>query len=931
MSLRRGALIAALLASIASPSAQRSRGPLASVRIVGGPVATLDIPAPVPVAYDAAAVALQASGVPFELEGAAPHPDRPLTDFAHPPQRGEFLTGLTVGDALDAIASAQPRFQWTETGGTIRAGFGADAQSPLERRIARFEVRQASPHAAFETLAGLLFSDRETTPVIAATEQPPSPLRERAPPPDRTITLALDTPSVRDVFRAIARAHGALSWSVRYDSEPAMLERAIVTLVSPRQTLVLRGPAVTGSRVGAANDLVRLSQNGDLSAMLAAYMRTSRVNIGAELLPQPVAQRFLRSIPAINVANLTPAQAMARIVAHDSRYTVEERDGRFLVRPVSAALPSSALDARLPDFIRNGEPLDVAVADLLQRLGADTVRPSTVHTADGVSRDVGEAARLKPVTVALSQPTTVREALDAICRSLGDASWFFRYQAMVSPGRAGLSLQIESPDGWSLSRGFSIAGAAPPSRGGDATLPPEIDRELGRVFPGGGSGLISPFHAVAAAASLPMGVELVPPGRFDDDPRYQRNSSAVPIGPGRIGDVLAAMLDRAPEFAMRVRNGVVNIGPAAVIDEPDHFLNRRIGAYRVADLPAWRAVVLLRRRMQGASVEARDVETDTLPAVLDDTMVTPLSRPVTVSLAEATPREVLNAIVREHGGLTWTVAYEPQDATRAARVAERDSVILLRPARDYGISSLRIARDGRLSAFNTRTPLVRVPSTRGSLRATLQLPFPEPRLDEEIDRLCRALEIRCAIELISRTPPGWDMLRGSTAASYDFSGLTPAEALDALTGLAPGLAWRRDGEVYRISSAALSGARDLPLDRRVRNFEGRFESLTALAHGVRELFTIVPAPRRGATPVNVFGATGGANRTTMSPTAGALERPLSLKLRNVSVRQILDEMAKAHGTLSWSVQYIDAHGTYPEFELRLSQPDSATGLPISIR
>ena len=930
MSLRRGALIAALLASIASPSAQRSRGPLASVRIVGGPVATLDIPAPVPVAYDAAAVALQASGVPFELEGAAPHPDRPLTDFAHPPQRGEFLTGLTVGDALDAIASAQPRFQWTETGGTIRAGFLADAQSPLDRRIARFEVRQASPHAAFETLAGLLFSDRETTPVIAATEQPPSPPRERAPAQDRTITLALDNPSVRDVFRATARAHGALSWSVRYDSEPAVLERAIVTLVSPRQTLVLRGPAVTGSRVGAANDLVRLSQNGDLSAMLAAYMRTSRVNIGAELLPQPVAQRFLRSIPAINVANLTPAQAMARIVAHDSRYTVEERDGRFLVRPVSAALPRSALDARLPDFVRKGEPLDVAVADLLQRLGADTVRPSTVHTADGVSRDVGEAARLKPVTVALSQPTTVREALDAICRSLGDASWFFRYQAMVSPGRAGFSLQIESPDGWSLSRGFSIAGAAPPSRGGDATLPPDIDRELGRVFPGGGSGLVSPFHAVAAAANLPIGVELVPPGRFDDDPRYHRNTTAVPIGPGRISDVLSAMLDRAPELAMRVRDGVVNIAPAAVIDDPDHFLNRRIGAYRVSDLSAWRAVLLLRRRMQGASVDARAVANETLPGVLDDTMVTPLSRPVTVSLDDATPRGVLNAIVREHGGLTWTVAYEPPDSG-AARVEERDSVILLRSARDYGISSLRVARDGRMSVFNTRTPLVRVPSTRGALRATLPLPFTEPGLDEDIDRLCRALEIRCAIELISRTPPGWSRLRGAIAGTYDFSGLTPAEALDALAGLAPGLTWRRDGEVYRISSAGLSGARDLPLDRRVRNFEGRFESLTALAHGVRELFTIVPAPRQGATPVNVFGATGGANRTTMSPTAGALERPLSLKLRNVSVRQILDEMAKAHGTLSWSVQYIDAHGTYPEFELRLSQPDSATGLPISIR
>jgi hypothetical protein len=292
---------------------------------------------------------------------------------------------------------------------------------------------------------------------------------------------------------------------------------------------------------------------------------------------------------------------------------------------------------------------------------------------------------------------------------------------------------------------------------------------------------------------------------------------------------------------------------------------------------------------------------------------------------------VLNAIVREHGGLTWTIAYESQAAGQPARAGERDSVILLHPARDYGVSSLRIARDGHMSVFNTRTPLVRRPSTRESLRATLSLPILEPRLDEEIDRLCRALEVRCAIELVSTTPPGWSMLRSGIAATYDFTGLTPAEALDVLMDLAPGLTWRLEGEVYRIRSAAVAPRRDMPLDRLIGNFEGRFESLTALAHGVRELFTITPAPRRGETPVDVFGATGGANRNTMSPMAGALERPLSMRLRNVTVRRILDEIAKAHGDLSWSVRYIDAHGTYPEFELRFSQPSSATGLTVHIR
>ena len=117
MDYRRVGLAATLFlvsGALTPHAAQRARGPL-DVRIVGGPAVTVDVPAPVPVAYDAAAAALQAANVRFELEGAVPDPTRPLVDFAQPPERGEFLTGLTVGDALKSIARAQPRFRWTET------------------------------------------------------------------------------------------------------------------------------------------------------------------------------------------------------------------------------------------------------------------------------------------------------------------------------------------------------------------------------------------------------------------------------------------------------------------------------------------------------------------------------------------------------------------------------------------------------------------------------------------------------------------------------------------------------------------------------------------------------------------------------------------------------------------------------------------------
>jgi hypothetical protein len=112
----------------------------------------------------------------------------------------------------------------------------------------------------------------------------------------------------------------------------------------------------------------------------------------------------------------------------------------------------------------------------------------------------------------------------------------------------------------------------------------------------------------------------------------------------------------------------------------------------------------------------------------------------------------------------------------------------------------------------------------------------------------------------------------------------------------------------------------LPLDRRVEVIERRLARFDEIFDLVRSLMD--PSWQRPGTTV-VIGP--------VSPDERSRNRPVDLNLRNVTVRQILDEIARQHGGLSWSVRYIEANGLYPEMMLTLSTGSGGTGTSIRIR
>jgi hypothetical protein len=234
---------------------------------------------------------------------------------------------------------------------------------------------------------------------------------------------------VIEILNAIAREHGALSWTVSYSRTPANADAATITLRSVTRVLAVAGPPVDPSAPRPTGPTVsRISVTGDLASMLSAYGQAARVPIGIERLTGQTYPAPLRSVPPLDLIDLSPREAVGVIVAHDSRYEWRERDGRFVVLP-KAGVAEALLATRLPAFVREREPVASAISGLLQRIGAENVRTLPPAPA-GPALPAGtlDAAQRRLVDVSFSRATTAVDVLEAICRRGGDLSWTLRDQ-----------------------------------------------------------------------------------------------------------------------------------------------------------------------------------------------------------------------------------------------------------------------------------------------------------------------------------------------------------------------------------------------------------------------------------------------------------------------------------------------------------------------
>ena len=914
--------VAVLLAAPIAGAVQTRRGPLGSIRILGGPVITMDERATDGEAFTAVSRVLEAAGVRYVLESPVPDQSEPQFDLAAPQADSMILTGLTVGDALDRVAKETSRFAWKESDGVIVARFTTTSASVLDQRLSRFSVTGANARAAMGALVSLLAPEWDQAARIGIRARSINPLSP-TPPPDvsnAVVSVNMRNETVVDVLARLARESRSWSWTIRYERAPGVLDNASVLLYSGRDAIAATGPRVPDPTPPGTLSPFNIRLTNDLWSALASYVRVANVTLSYEQGRGYTATPGALQSGYIDVTGLKPAEAIARIVAHDSRYAWQERGGRFVVYPKVGS--QSVLDTPLPSFVRISEPFIDVLGDLLGRIGQATVRPSR-PPGDRFQAEAEERLR-RPVTIELREPTTLRVAIDQLCAAFGSASWSFGGGSSPN-GQAQYGISIQTSDGGSTTRAFSIPEAAGPSRPPEYVLPAELDRDLTRLYPTG-SGVSPQYFALAAAARVPIGLEMRPLRGFDSDPRWSRNLPPyLPLGPGKFSDLLYMLLERDPGVHLRVRNGVVNLAPATTWAMTNHFLDRPLGRFVAEAMPVWQVGVQLRQRLNpgGPTGSAASLQ----PPDFGVGRASDWSKIVTITLDNPTARDVLNALATAHGNLGWTMRYEHPQPGRDAEVREEHAVLVLSILSDLTSAGLQYARDGSMtitrpasrtpgSAFSTGQPGV------GPRRPLPVLSLPLfGRGDSGIDRVCLGLGVRCLFELVS------DRVRPVTISqpvegTYDFSGMAVSDAMNKILELVPGLTWKLEGEFYRFRSVGIESFGELPLDRRIPLFEHDLPNIAAIRDAAAWLL------RGSDARLPTFATPPPAS--SVRPTGAPEARPFTVRLENATVREIFDAIARANPDITWGVHYLNANGTVPQVEFRLNERNSATSATVAL-
>jgi hypothetical protein len=407
---------------------------------------------------------LDAARVPYGVEQAPESRASSPIDLASQPARTLALDGSSVREALNAIVREDPRYEWSEANGRVlvRAA-SARGTSALDARVERFAVRDVS---YMEALGALVRGMDATRPQPTGGSVGMSMDADRAPPSakrpagghDRRITVTLARTTVLVVLEAIASAHGGLSWLVRYDDGESGFDHATIFMMGAG-SLAMASSARAAIATARARDRLIVPVRRSLGMMLALYSRHARVHTGVELLEAATLDPIVDASP-LDLTDLPPDIAVSRMVALDSRYEWQDAGGMLNIRPRPdhGARPSW-LDQRFDSFSVSDATVEGVLDAIAQLLGAGA--SGSGSSESGVpgldaheQRRRSVEGRARRIGLTLGN-VTLREILNAICRTHGTLSWQVRPQPSRGAARA-YAIEFESFDGWSTTRTLTL-------------------------------------------------------------------------------------------------------------------------------------------------------------------------------------------------------------------------------------------------------------------------------------------------------------------------------------------------------------------------------------------------------------------------------------------------------------------------------------------
>jgi len=623
--VRRASIVAVVVSAMTifarTPAAQQ--GSVADVMVPAGSAVPLSTPITPLKTIDTIRQLLTAVRVPFGIEGAAYH-EPPLVDVAGPRVEIANLHAMSVGAALDAIAHVDPTVHWREQDGVIDVRM-TTGPTWIDRDGEPFSVADADPRQALDALVSTAdpsrrghvapFRPRPTAATASVRYFPAGP-----PPPSPRITVARNRGTMLEGLNALARVAGG-SWLITYDGPAVAVDDATIVLFVAGASV--EAPSPLAERHRADPNRIETTIGADFDFAILNYARGAHVSVGVETLPAPefVPGSMDPQDIVLALDRREPRASFERLLAYDSRYVLSNEQGVFHVRPATGPVVP-ALSERLAGFSVSGESVESVLNRILHRTAMPPIGPVRPETSVSAA----------PVSLTIAPDSTVRDALDALCRAAG-ASWdggvlANGYVELTIVGDARMMTTIIDTPSWRVPS-VVRAAARPPGVVGV----PQTVAALRDVLP-----------VAMAPIETPFGAYLLDTAHTPGERRaaFLAQAQAPTFSTGRQSgpDVLARLLGGLPDYRWSLESGVYHIQPAGSI-EPDAVMNRKLGSFEMRVLNLQQAAGLLVDLIVGhqsarpASAQAAN------------------TGPVHLAFPGGTVRDALDAVTRTHHAPSW--------------------------------------------------------------------------------------------------------------------------------------------------------------------------------------------------------------------------------------------------------------------------------------
>ena len=363
---------------------------------------------------------------------------------------------------------------------------------------------------------------------------------------------------------------------------------------------------------------------------LSVFARAAGIPMGLELAP-PEPGRKRRPV---TLTGMTVEKALEVIAGIDARYEMRELGGVFVLRTRDAwDSANHPLHAPVPPVRLKGIRGRNALSLIAAFLGAPQYRETQLGDTKRFSLDLDAGA--------------VLDLLNGTVRAHGDMAWSFD-----ATGRGAASL---FPYMVTLYSGASGSGCGVPGVAPEHPIDVALYADPALFAAGGSSAALdrivgngpndralvvngpypSAIRDLAKATKVPMGIEFLGPG----NPPL---SGSIPATGRTLRDVLDEMMAVDPRYHWREMDGVVVVRSATAWSDPDSLFFRLVPPVQLTDVSPQAAIERVARELGH-------------PQPLGGI---PHGPRISVDQPQGSVLDLVNAILRAHGEMTWELAPE---------------------------------------------------------------------------------------------------------------------------------------------------------------------------------------------------------------------------------------------------------------------------------